>query len=47
MRVKVWDEMTYPFPNFNCAAVEVWEWISHVNIIIYVITYGGIKVDPC
>ena len=22
---KVWDEITYPFPNFN----EVWEWISN------------------
>ena len=26
---KVWDEITYPFPNFNGAAVEVWEWISN------------------
>ena len=25
---KVWDEITYPFPNFNSAAVEVWEWTS-------------------
>ena len=21
---KVWDEIAYPFPNFNGAAVEVW-----------------------
>ena len=21
------DEITYPFPNFNCT-VDVWEWIS-------------------
>ena len=21
-----WDQITYPFPNFNGAAVEVWEW---------------------
>ena len=26
---KVWDEITYPFPNINCATVEVWEWISN------------------
>ena len=26
---KVWDEITYPFPNFNGATVEVWEWISN------------------
>ena len=23
----VWDEITYLFPNFNAAAVEVKEWI--------------------
>ena len=22
-----WDEITYPYPNFNAAAVEIWEWI--------------------
>ena len=21
----VWGEITYPFPNFNGAAIEVWE----------------------
>ena len=26
---KMWDEITYPFPNFNGCTVEVWEWISH------------------
>ena len=26
---KVWGEITYPFPNFNGATVEVWEWISN------------------
>ena len=25
----VWDEITYPFPNFNGCTVEVWEWISN------------------
>ena len=25
----VWDELTYPFPNLNCAAVKDWAWISH------------------
>ena len=24
-----WDEITYPFPNFNSAAIEIWEWISN------------------
>ena len=24
-----WDEITYPFSNFNGATVEVWEWINN------------------
>ena len=38
---KVWDEITYPFQNFNGCIVEVWEWISN-SIPLYiehVITY--------
>ena len=26
---KWWDEIIYPFPNFNDYTVEVWKWISH------------------
>ena len=39
---KVWDEFTYPFPNFNGATVEVWEWISNFvpRVIIGVINYS-------
>ena len=29
MPSKVWDEITYAFPNFNGATVEVWELISN------------------
>ena len=38
---KVWDEITYPFLNFNGAAVEVLEWISNYipHFIMDVITY--------
>ena len=25
---KMWDEITYIFPNFSGATIEVWEWIS-------------------
>ena len=25
-----WDEITYPFPNFNGCTVEIWEWISNL-----------------
>ena len=27
---KMWDEIIYPFPNFNSWTVEVWEWISDI-----------------
>ena len=29
MPSKMWDEITYPFPNFNGATTEAWEWISN------------------
>ena len=34
------NEITYPFPNFNGAAVEVWPWISNLtpHFIIDMIT---------
>ena len=38
---KVWDEIIYPFPNFNGCTVEVWELISKFNkrFLMDVITY--------
>ena len=37
----VWDEITYPFPNFNGGTVVVWEWLSNLipYFIMDVITY--------
>ena len=29
MANKVWDGITYLYPNFNGATVEVWEWIGN------------------
>ena len=42
MPSKVWDEIIYPFPNFNGCSIEVWEWISNfiTHIVIDVITYS-------
>ena len=31
MLSKVWEEIAYPFPNFNGCTVEVWERISNFN----------------
>ena len=41
MPSKLWDEITYPFPNFNAATVEVWEWICNfiTHFIMNVIAY--------
>ena len=37
----MWDEIIYPFPNFNGCTIEVWEWISNFtpHFIMDVITY--------
>ena len=41
MPSKVWDKITYPFPNFNGATLEVWEWVSNFipHFIMGLITY--------
>ena len=38
----MWEEITYPFPNFNGCTIEVWEWISHFfpHFTGHVITYS-------
>ena len=38
---KLWEEITYPFPNFNGCTVEVWEWIWNFlpHFIMNVFTY--------
>ena len=40
MTTKVWNEITYSFPNFNGAAVEICDWINNLtpHIIGHVIT---------
>ena len=46
---KVWDEITYPFPNFKGATIEVWEWISNffTHFMMAMITNPfEIKVKP-
>ena len=38
----VWDEINYPFPNFNGCTIDVWEWISNLSHSLYImdaITY--------
>ena len=38
----MWDEITYPFPDFNGITVEVCEGISNVapHFTVYVITHS-------
>ena len=40
---KVRDEITYPFPNVNGAAVEDLEWIS--NLISHIMM--DVVINPC
>ena len=50
-RYEAWDRIIYPYPNFNGATVEVWEWINHFiqHFTKHVITniHAGIKIDSC
>ena len=44
---KMYDEITYPFPNFNGATVEVLEWISnfiHTLLGMWLLIHAGITV---
>ena len=38
---KMWDEITYPFSNFNGCTVEVWEWMNNFIELftVHVMTY--------
>ena len=44
MSDKTKDEITYQFPNFNGATVEVWEWKCNIiqHFVMDVITRGEI-----
>ena len=45
---EVWDEIKYPFLNFNGATVEVWEFISaFISHFPGLHTQVGIKVNTC
>ena len=50
MPSKVWDKITYRFPNLNDSTVEIWKWISNFIphfIMISSFIPGGIKVKIC
>ena len=41
------DEITYPFPNFKSATVEIWEWeviVSGILLGMWLFIHTGIKV---
>ena len=46
---KVWDEITYPFLNFNGTTVEVYEWISnfvlHIRMGAITLSMLGLKLN--
>ena len=47
---KVWDEITYPFPNFNSVTIEVGngeEISSHTLLGVWLLIHAGIKVNQC
>ena len=42
---QVLKDITYPFPNLNGDAIEVWEWISNFTLLFsgHVITYPSTR----
>ena len=49
IQYKVWDELIYPFLNFNAETVEVWEWITiwfHTLLGMQLLIHDWIKVKP-
>ena len=40
----MWDEITYPFPNFSGCTVEVWKWINNFTQHFMM---GVIPYNPC
>ena len=42
---EILDGITYPFANFNYAAVEVWEWISNFIQDIPIFKLIWVKVE--
>ena len=49
---KVWDKITYPFPNFNSCIIELslgnWYLISsHTLPGMWSLIHVGIEVNPC
>ena len=47
MPIQVWNEIAYPFPNFNDCTIKVWEWIINFIRSLLDIIHAGIKVNPC
>ena len=46
----MWNEIDYPFPNLNNAAVEVWKWISNLTqhlIMDDYLSMLGLKLSTC
>ena len=41
MPSKVWDEISYSFPNFN-GTVGIWEWINNISPLFLT----GVNADP-
>ena len=46
MDSKVWQEITFQFPDLKSTAVEVWEWISNFIayfVMVQLLIHAGIK----
>ena len=44
----MFNDITYPFPNFSGATVEDWEWMNdfiHILPGMWLLIHAGIKVN--
>ena len=47
---KAWDDITYPFTNFDGAAIEVLKWISNVShtlLVMWLLIHVGKLIRVC
>ena len=40
-----WYQLTDPYPNFNCANIEVWEWISDLILHFIMDVITNVHID--
>ena len=43
----MWDEITYPFPNFNGCTIKFWELIGTHLLGMQLLIHAATEIKPC